>query len=572
MKTLLSRAAGISVSALTISALMLSAFGMSFVEAAPVYADTSVVTNPATNITSSDATLNGTNGSSDASDSSFWASTSTFSTTPTSPLPSGVFSTPLLGPVAADAQFSAQLSAISGILPITADTTYYFVAWTDVDGTWSPGTVQSFTTGAIPVTGISLNESANTLTVGGATDQLVPTITPNDATDQSVTYTSDTPSVATVDSSGLITAVSAGTATITATSDDTTNGTLSATDFITVVSPAVTTDAATNVTSSDATFNGMNGSSDASGHSFWVSLTPFVTTSSTLPSGVFSTPDLGAIAANTDFSAQLSSVTGILPITPSTTYYFAAWTNVDGTWYPGAVETFATTENESPSVPTVTAVASTTGTTAGGDTVTITGTGLTGATVVDFGLTPATNINVINDGSLTATSPAGTGTVDVTVTTPGGTTATSSADQFTYDLVGVVTGPAGALAVTAIDSVTTNATADGTFADGWTYIFHITVPTDETNLSMKFADWFNAAASSTLPVANNMRISSLQANNADATVLITAANTFSLPLHITGDLDSSTPGDQIEVKVETAVPIGTVNGSYSTSYGVQTLP
>ena len=31
------------------------------------------------------------------------------------------------------------------------------------------------------------------------------------------------------------------------------------------------------------------------------------------------------------------------------------------------------------------------------------------------------------------TSPAGTGTHDVTVTTPSGTSATSSADQFTYN-------------------------------------------------------------------------------------------------------------------------------------------
>jgi hypothetical protein len=34
--------------------------------------------------------------------------------------------------------------------------------------------------------------------------------------------------------------------------------------------------------------------------------------------------------------------------------------------------------------------------------------------------------------SITVTSPAGSGTVDVTVTGPGGKSATSSADQFTY--------------------------------------------------------------------------------------------------------------------------------------------
>ena len=64
--------------------------------------------------------------------------------------------------------------------------------------------------------------------------------------------------------------------------------------------------------------------------------------------------------------------------------------------------------------------------------MTITGTSFTGATAVDFGSTPATSFTVVNDTTVTADSPAGTGTVDVTVTTPVGTSATSAADQFTY--------------------------------------------------------------------------------------------------------------------------------------------
>ena len=64
--------------------------------------------------------------------------------------------------------------------------------------------------------------------------------------------------------------------------------------------------------------------------------------------------------------------------------------------------------------------------------MTITGTSFTGATAVDFGTTPATNLTVVNDSTITADSPAGTGTVDVTVMTPAGTSATSSADQFMY--------------------------------------------------------------------------------------------------------------------------------------------
>jgi len=64
--------------------------------------------------------------------------------------------------------------------------------------------------------------------------------------------------------------------------------------------------------------------------------------------------------------------------------------------------------------------------------VTVNGTGFTGATAVDFGPNPATDLNVVNATTITADSPAGTGSVDVTVTAPGGTSATSTADQFTY--------------------------------------------------------------------------------------------------------------------------------------------
>jgi hypothetical protein len=84
-------------------------------------------------------------------------------------------------------------------------------------------------------------------------------------------------------------------------------------------------------------------------------------------------------------------------------------------------------------IPTVTKVEPKSGPLGGGTSVTITGTGFVeGATGVKFGSTSATNIKVVSAASITATSPLGLGTVDVTVTTPGGTSLTSSADQFTY--------------------------------------------------------------------------------------------------------------------------------------------
>jgi hypothetical protein len=85
--------------------------------------------------------------------------------------------------------------------------------------------------------------------------------------------------------------------------------------------------------------------------------------------------------------------------------------------------------------PTVTKVEPNRGSPGGGTTVTITGTGFTGATAVSFGATGATSFTVNSETSITAVSPRMKkgGTVDVTVTTPAGTSPTSPADQFTFN-------------------------------------------------------------------------------------------------------------------------------------------
>lgn len=66
----------------------------------------------------------------------------------------------------------------------------------------------------IPVTGVTLSENTLTLTVGG-TGTLTATVSPGNATNRAVTWTSSDTAVATV-SNGVVTAVSPGTATITA--------------------------------------------------------------------------------------------------------------------------------------------------------------------------------------------------------------------------------------------------------------------------------------------------------------------------------------------------------------------
>src|SRR5271166_2474538 len=90
-------------------------------------------------------------------------------------------------------------------------------------------------------------------------------------------------------------------------------------------------------------------------------------------------------------------------------------------------------------VPTVSGVSPNTGSTAGGTSVTITGTGFISGATVAFGATAATGVTVVSGTEITATSPAeSAATVNVRVTTTGGTSATSSADDFTYTSVPTV--------------------------------------------------------------------------------------------------------------------------------------
>ena len=85
------------------------------------------------------------------------------------------------------------------------------------------------------VTEVKLDKDSLSLEVGG-TATLTATITPSNATDQNVTWSSNAPGVATVDSSGNVTAVAPGTATITVTTED---GNKTATCVVTVTAATV---------------------------------------------------------------------------------------------------------------------------------------------------------------------------------------------------------------------------------------------------------------------------------------------------------------------------------------------
>jgi hypothetical protein len=83
-------------------------------------------------------------------------------------------------------------------------------------------------------------------------------------------------------------------------------------------------------------------------------------------------------------------------------------------------------------VPVVSSISPNRGPPAGGTSSTIHGLSFTGATAVQFGGQPATNVVVVSDTSITATAPAhALGPVTVSVTTPDGT-GVSGAEFFTY--------------------------------------------------------------------------------------------------------------------------------------------
>ena len=91
------------------------------------------------------------------------------------------------------------------------------------------------TVNSVHITSITLNKTSTTLAVGD-TETLIATISPENATDKSVTWSSNNESVAIVNENGTITAVGLGTANITVRTND---GGLTATCEVNVCNPYV---------------------------------------------------------------------------------------------------------------------------------------------------------------------------------------------------------------------------------------------------------------------------------------------------------------------------------------------
>ena len=135
-----------------------------------------------------------------------------------------------------------ETKSVSFSAPYEESCTYKFIA-TDKAGNVTEKTVNLYYNDkVVSVTGVSLNESSITLDVGGS-KTLAATVTPENATNKKVRWTSDNETVATVSEDGVVTAVAGGTAVITATTHD---GLFTASCTVTVNAPdavpSITTD------------------------------------------------------------------------------------------------------------------------------------------------------------------------------------------------------------------------------------------------------------------------------------------------------------------------------------------
>lgn len=142
-------------------------------------------------------------------------------------------------------------------------------------------------------------------------------------------------------------------------------------------------------------------------------------------------------------------------------------------------------------------------------------------------------------------------------------------------IAGNVQTSGGQLTINSITGTKTSGIADGTFNNGWQYVIDVTAPINETNLSMKFDNWIMSGnPSNIIPAAGNIRFYSSQSSNAfnqGSAIFINSANTYTGPMFLTGNLGGSPPGTRrIQIVVETRIPVGTAQGTYTDVFGIKT--
>ncbi|TMG40064.1 MAG: hypothetical protein E6H88_00515, partial [Chloroflexi bacterium] len=206
------------------------------------------------------------------------------------------------------------------------------------------------------------------------------------------------------------------------------------------------------------------------------------------------------------------------PSDDCTFWYTTEYLTANGTWnWHTRIGTFKFANCPAVAPPTVTAVSPTSGPTAGGTPIAITGTNFAAGATVSVGGTPATGVSVLSATQLNATTPAhAAGPADVVVTIGGQSSATSPGDRFTY----VVPPPT----VTAVNP------ASGTTAGG--------TPITITGTG------FAAGATATVGGSAATGVSVVSATQINATTPAHPAGVADVIVTVSGQSSAPNPGDE----------------------------
>ncbi|MBO4341423.1 MAG: Ig-like domain-containing protein [Bacteroidales bacterium] len=194
------------------------------------------------------------------------------------------------------------------------------------------GNVSTWEGGAVHVTGISLDRSTATIKEGESVT-LIPTVIPDNATNKTVSWSTSSETVASVDSNGKVTGIKAGSATITATTED---GGKKATCSLTVeanIAPSVTV-GTEHVSAVSAVLKGKA--------SFGT------TVAADLQVGFQYSKSAGILPSNsttveaTDADANYNYTAGITGLEPDSKYYFRSFILQNGQYTYGETKEFTT--------------------------------------------------------------------------------------------------------------------------------------------------------------------------------------------------------------------------------------
>ena len=125
--------------------------------------------------------------------------------------------------------------------------------------------------------------------------------------------------------------------------------------------------------------------------------------------------------------------------------------------------------------------------------------------------------------------------------------------SLSVDSIGTIANPAGS---------TGYATADGTYNNGWAWVFNITASSTEPLFQLKFSDFVNGGNS--IAAANHIRYCSPQAavynctdnSESSATWRSITSNNYGSTINIpyASDLDTGRIGNQVQIEVQMQVP------------------